>query len=32
MTIQEIGWRLIRIVVIMIEAIMAITGMIQPML
>lgn len=32
MTVQELGWRLVRIVVIMIEAIMGITGIIQPML
>jgi hypothetical protein len=32
MTVQELGWRLTRIIVIMIEAIMGITGIIQPML
>lgn len=32
MSIEELGWRLTRILVIMIEAIMGITGIIQPML
>lgn len=32
MSIEELGWRFVRILVIMIEAIMGITGIIQPML
>lgn len=32
MTVQELGWRLVRIVIILIETTFGITGMIQAMI